>query len=38
MDIKLIQEKIAEYKAKGCEVPEPEMIKTPEQIEGIRAD
>ena len=37
MDIKLIQEKIAEYKAKGCEVPEPEMIKTPEQIEGIRA-
>ena len=24
MDIKLIQEKIAEYKAKGCEVPEPE--------------
>ena len=23
MDIKLIQEKIAEYKAKGCEVPEP---------------
>lgn len=37
MDIKLIQEKIAEYKAKGCEVPDMDMIKTPEQIDGIRA-
>lgn len=33
---KYIEDKIAEYKAKGYEVPDPEMIKTPEQIEGIR--
>ncbi len=28
--------KIKEYQAKGMEVPEADMIKTPEQIEGIR--
>lgn len=37
MNIEQIQEKIAEYKAKGYEVPTMDMIKTPEQIEGIRA-
>ncbi len=37
MDIEVIKAKIAEYAAKGCEVPDLEMIKTPEQIEGIRA-
>lgn len=29
--------KIAEYEADGCEVPSHDMIKTPEEIEGIRA-
>ncbi len=33
---KRIADKIAEYKAKGFEVPDADMIKTPEQIEGIR--
>ena len=28
--------KIEEYRAKGFEVPDEDMIKTPEQIEGIR--
>ena len=37
MDIEVIKAKIAEFKAKGCEVPDMDMIKTPEQIEGIRA-
>ena len=31
-----IVDKIEEYRAKGYEVPELDMIKTPEQIEGIR--
>ncbi len=31
-----IIDKIAAYKAKGFEVPDLDMIKTPEQIEGIR--
>ena len=29
-------DKIAAYKAKGFEVPDEDMIKTPEQIAGIR--
>lgn len=33
---KKIDDKIAEYKARGCEVPDRDMIKTPEQIAGIR--
>lgn len=33
---KSIDDKIAELKAQGCEVPDREMIKTPAQIEGIR--
>ena len=33
MDIEVIKAKIAEFKAKGCEVPDMDMIKTPEQIE-----
>lgn len=37
MKIDEIMEKIAEYEAQGYEVPSPQMIKTPEQIEGIRA-
>lgn len=37
MDIEVIKAKIAEFKAKDCEVPDMDMIKTPEQIEGIRA-
>lgn len=31
-----LDEKIEAYRSKGFEVPGPEMIKTPEQIEGIR--
>ncbi len=31
-----LESKIAEYAAKGYEVPTPELIKTPEQIAGIR--
>lgn len=31
-----IWQKIKAYKAKGCRVPSRKMIKTPEQIEGIR--
>lgn len=37
MDIEVIKAKIAEFKAKGCEVLDMDMIKMPEQIEGIRA-
>lgn len=33
---KNIDDKIAEFKARGCEVPDRDMIKTPEQIAGIR--
>lgn len=33
---KYIDDKIALLKSQGCEVPDREMIKTPEQIEGIR--
>lgn len=33
---KSIDDKIAEFKARGCEVPDRDMIKTPEQIAGIR--
>lgn len=33
---KKIDDKVAEYKARGCEVPDRDMIKTPEQIAGIR--
>lgn len=33
---KNIDDKIAEFKACGCEVPDRDMIKTPEQIAGIR--
>lgn len=33
---KNIDNKIAEFKARGCEVPDRDMIKTPEQIAGIR--
>ena len=29
-------DKIEQYRAKGFEVPDEDMIKTPEQIEGIR--
>lgn len=36
-DLAEIEEKIAEYAAKGYEVPSKDMIKTPEQIAGIRA-
>lgn len=32
---KNIDDKIAEFKARGCEVPDRDMIKTPEQIAGI---
>ena len=35
-DLAKIEEKIAEYAAKGYEVPSKDMIKTPEQIIGIR--
>jgi methionyl aminopeptidase len=35
-DLVKIEEKIAEYAAKGYEVPSKDMIKTPEQIIGIR--
>lgn len=31
-----VEQKIKEYKAKGCRVPSRKMIKTAEQIEGIR--
>lgn len=33
---KNIDDKIAEFKARGCEVPDRDMIKTPEQIAAIR--
>ena len=33
---KKIDDKIAEFKARGCEVPDRDMLKTPEQIAGIR--
>ncbi len=33
---KKIDDKIAEFKSRGCEVPDRDMIKTPEQIAGIR--
>lgn len=33
---KNIDDKIAEFKVRGCEVPDRDMIKTPEQIAGIR--
>ncbi len=35
-DLAQIEEKIAEYAAKGYEVPTKDMIKTPEEIIGIR--
>lgn len=32
-----IEKRIEEFRSKGCEVPDLSMLKTPEQIEGIRA-
>ncbi|MBQ4253558.1 MAG: type I methionyl aminopeptidase [Erysipelotrichaceae bacterium] len=36
MDQKELEEKIAYFKAQGHQVPKKDMIKTPEQIQGIR--
>ncbi|MBR0137081.1 MAG: type I methionyl aminopeptidase [Erysipelotrichaceae bacterium] len=36
MDQKELEERIAYFKAQGHQVPKKEMIKTPEQIQGIR--
>ena len=36
MDRSELKLKLMEYAAKGYEVPRMDMIKTPEQIEGIR--